>query len=89
MTRPSHAELLERARDELAHAEHVVALLDVDDAAAPGDTVAIARGIVERDLAARRVEAWRHIVTRMEWPSYEHRPLSSTRCVCGLTWPHP
>jgi hypothetical protein len=60
------AELLERARDELAHAEHVVALLDVDDAAPAGDTVAIARGIVERDLAARRVEAWRHIVARME-----------------------
>jgi hypothetical protein len=51
------------ARQELHEAQRIVVLLDSDDpGAAAGDAVAIARGIIERDLAARRVEAWTSIL---------------------------
>jgi hypothetical protein len=49
---------IDAARDELHEAQRVVALLDADDAATAAGPVAVARLVIERDLAARRVEAW-------------------------------
>lgn len=54
------------ARDELHEAQRIAALLDEDDpTGAAGDAVAIARGIIERDLAGRRVDAWTAILDRL------------------------
>lgn len=53
---------LQAARAELEHAERIVAMLDVDDEATG---IAAARWVIERDLAARRVGAWRALVARL------------------------
>lgn len=55
---------LDAARAALHDAQDVAALLDVDDAVG-GDVVAVARGVIERDLAARRIDAWVAVVDRL------------------------
>lgn len=51
---------LDAARTHLHDAQHVAALLALDVAA--GDPVEVARIVLERDLAARRVAAWDAVV---------------------------
>lgn len=66
------------AREELHAAQATLAMLLVDDepkdytivgglvfAVAPRTGIQIARGIIERDLAARRVEAWSALLDRL------------------------
>lgn len=57
---------LAAARVELHEAQQFAARLDVDTWPATGDdAVAVARGVIERDLAARRVEAWSSVLDRI------------------------
>lgn len=54
------------ARAELHEAQRIEALLDDNlHEVIGGDPVAIARGIIERDLAGRRVEAWVAVLDRL------------------------
>jgi hypothetical protein len=59
---------LDAAREEFDAAERIVALLEVDEpdvswlGAGP---VAVARDVIERDLARRRVEAWASVLDRL------------------------
>ena len=58
---------LDEARDELHEAQRIAALLEdeQEDQAARGHAVGIARLMIERDLAGRRVEAWSAILDRL------------------------
>ena len=57
---------LDEARAELHEAQRIASLLDEEDVpAGPRDVVAVARLVIERDLAARRVEAWTAIVDKL------------------------
>ena len=57
---------LDAARTELHEAQQFAARLNVDDWPDTGDdAVAIARGVIERDLATRRVEAWAAVLERL------------------------
>ena len=57
---------LDAARDELHEAQRIAALLD-EPAPVRRHPIAVgvARDVIERDLAARRVEAWTSIVDRL------------------------
>lgn len=64
---------IEEARAELHEAQRIDALLADDfmtgaggigSTACSGDALQIARAIIERDLAARRVEAWVAVLDR-------------------------
>lgn len=63
---------LDGARSALHDAQNVVALLAVDDDGDGGDAVKIARRIIERDLAARRVEAWTGVLDRLRSEARRH-----------------
>lgn len=67
MSRPQSVleELLKAARGELHDAQRIAAMLSVDTDGAPQDAVAVARNVIERDLAARRVEAWAGVIDRL------------------------
>lgn len=55
---------LEAARTELHEAQRIAALLD--EPLDPGrGAIAVARDVIERDLAGRRVEAWTAILDRL------------------------
>ena len=56
---------LDEARAELHEAQRIAALLAVDEDQAPADAVAVAGRIIERDLAARRIEAWSAVVDKL------------------------
>lgn len=56
---------IDAPRAELREAQRVVALLDADPFTNYGDPVAVARGVIERDLAGRRVEAWTAVLDRL------------------------
>lgn len=56
---------LEAARVELHEAQQFAARLNVDSWPATDDAVAVARGVIERDLAQRRIEAWSAVLERL------------------------
>lgn len=57
---------IDAARAELHEAQRIDALLAAALAFTDhGDPVAVARGVIERDLAGRRVEAWVAVLDRL------------------------